>query len=101
MKKIDSFLMSSTQHEEEVLVAEDKDLGWRVILWNDDVNTFQWVINCLVEICSHDPNQAEQCSFIVHFKGKCQVKSGNLLKMQTICQALQERGLSATLESVE
>jgi ATP-dependent Clp protease adaptor protein ClpS len=89
---------NSTQVEEEVLLLTDIDKSWKVILWNDDVNTFNWVIECLVDICKHDIIQAEQCSMLVHFKGKCDVKSGSLTKMQSISQALTDRGLSATIE---
>ena len=74
------------------------DMGWNVILHNDDVNTFHWVIECLVDICHHTPIQAEQCAWIIHHKGKTSVKSGNLEKMQNIATDLCDSGLSATVE---
>lgn len=83
---------------EELDILTSEDLGWKVLLHNDDVNTFQWVIECLVDICSHDPIQAEQCAWIVHYKGRATVKSGDLGKMQSIATALCDRGLSATVE---
>lgn len=68
-----------------------------IILFNDDVNTFDWVIHCLIEICEHSPEQAEQCSIIVHYKGKCGVKTGSYAELEPRCSALQERGLSAEI----
>ncbi|MCC6720955.1 MAG: ATP-dependent Clp protease adaptor ClpS [Bacteroidia bacterium] len=70
----------------------------KLILYNDDVNTFDWVIKCLVELCKHTPEQAEQCAIIVHYKGKCKVKSGIYSELEKICLALLSRGLSAKIE---
>jgi len=69
-----------------------------LVLHNDDVNTFEHVIDCLVEICGHDPIQAEQCAWIVHYKGKCSVKRGTFDNLEPRCTALQDRGLSADIE---
>ena len=69
-----------------------------LVLYNDDVNTFEFVIETLIEICQHTPEQAEQCAFIVHFKGKCTVKSGSENKLEGLCTALCDRGLSAVIE---
>jgi ATP-dependent Clp protease adaptor protein ClpS len=85
----------------EVLIKEQlkeqlKDLN-EIILFNDDVNTFDWVIESLVEICDHDPLQAEQCAVIVHYKGKCGVKTGEYHELEPMCSALLERGLSAEI----
>ena len=68
-----------------------------IILFNDDVNTFDWVIQCLMEICEHDPIQAEQCTYLVHFKGKCAVKKGSFEDLEPLCQGLLDRGLSAEI----
>lgn len=68
-----------------------------IILFNDEVNTFDHVIKSLVEICEHTPTQAEQCAWIVHFKGKYAVLSGEKRKMVDKCIALLDRGLSAEL----
>lgn len=89
---------TETQYEEEVDLLEEINQEYKVILYNDDVNTFDWVIECLIEICEHDELQAEQCALLVHFKGKAVVKSGELEEMKKICQALCDRDLSATLE---
>ena len=87
-----------TQTEE--LILEDIALGeeHQLILFNDDVNTFDHVIESLVEICRHDMLQAEQCATIVHFKGKCSVKNGDYNKLEPMCTALLDRGLSAAIE---
>ena len=68
-----------------------------IILHNDDVNTFQHVIISLMEICSHEPLQAEQCAWIVHHNGKCSVKRGTYDDLEPLCSALQLRGLSADI----
>ena len=87
-----------TQTEE--LILEDIALGeeHQLILFNDDVNTFDHVIESLVEICRHDPLQAEQCAHIVHYKGKCAVKNGDYSRLEPMCVALLDRGLSAVIE---
>ena len=69
-----------------------------LILYNDDVNTFDHVIKCLIEVCEHDELQAEQCTYIVHYTGKCAVKSGSYSKLNPLREALCERGLSAVIE---
>jgi ATP-dependent Clp protease adaptor protein ClpS len=69
-----------------------------LILYNDDVNTFDHVINSLVKICQHDPIQAEQCAWIVHLNGKCKVKNGYFEELEPMCTALLDRGISATIE---
>ena len=80
--------------EDDVKEARVRDL----ILYNDDVNTFDYVIECLVEVCKHDLLQAEQCTYIVHYTGKCTVKSGSYNKLNPMREALCERGLSAVIE---
>jgi len=86
------------QYEEEsdLLVAEDR--GKRLVLHNDDLNTFDWVIESLVEICNHSSVQAEQCAYIVHYKGKCAVRQGAEELVKPMRNALVDRGLNATLE---
>lgn len=68
-----------------------------IILYNDDVNTFDWVIESLMDVCEHTPEQAEQCSIIVHYKGKCGVKTGTYKELEPKCSNLLERGLSAEI----
>jgi len=79
--------------EVETLIAE-QDL----IVYNDDVNTFDHVIESLIKVCRHDTIQAEQCTHIIHFKGKCQVKRGSFEKLEPMCTALLDRGISAAIE---
>lgn len=78
------------------LLTEEKESN-NIILFNDDVNTFEWVIECLIKYCGHDSIQAEQCAHIVHFTGKCAVKTGELQKLKPICSALLDMGLSAEI----
>ena len=68
-----------------------------LILHNDDVNTFDFVIETLVDVCNHNPLQAEQCAFIVHYKGKCAVKKGSFVDLKPICETLLNKGLSASI----
>lgn len=70
----------------------------RLIIWNDDVNTFDWVIQALVEICHHTPEQAEQCAIIIDSKGKYAVKEGDYDTLKPMCDAITERGINATIE---
>jgi ATP-dependent Clp protease adaptor protein ClpS len=75
------------------LLVEQRDL----MLFNDDVNTFDHVIESLVKVCRHETVQAEQCAHIVHFNGKCQVKRGDFKKLEPLCTALLDRGLRAKI----
>lgn len=68
-----------------------------VILFNDDVNTFDWVIESLMDVCGHSAEQAEQCAWITHLKGKCEVKNGTYEELEPICTELLNRGLSAEI----
>ncbi len=89
-----------TEELEEVDVLEKVDAGATIILYNDEVNTFDHVNDCLVKYCKHTSEQAEQCSLIVHYKGKCNVKSGGAAVLQPICDALCRKGLSALVEEL-
>ena len=68
-----------------------------IVLYNDDVNTFDHVIDTLIYACDHSPEQAEQCSIIVHYKGKCTVKTGEYNELEPRCSMLLEAGLSAEI----
>ncbi|REJ83639.1 MAG: ATP-dependent Clp protease adaptor ClpS [Bacteroidetes bacterium] len=68
-----------------------------LVLYNDDYNTFEFVIECLIEICQHDVIQAEQCTYIVHYNGKCAVKTGSFSDLQPMKHALCDKGLSAVI----
>ena len=83
----------SPEEVEQVLVEPDKE--YEIILYNDDVNTFDHVIRCLIKICDHTFMQAEQCAYLVHFTGKFAVKTGSLKDLIPRCTALLDEGLSA------
>jgi ATP-dependent Clp protease adaptor protein ClpS len=68
-----------------------------IVLFNDDVNTFEHVIESLVSICNHTHEQAEQCALLVHYKGKCTVKTGSYDELEPLCSRLLEVGLSAEI----
>jgi ATP-dependent Clp protease adaptor protein ClpS len=88
----------SPEVEEELLVETVTDRSKSIVLYNDNHNTFDWVINSLIKVCDHHPEQATQCSFIVHYKGKCSVKEGSMDKLKPMKEALIDRGLNATIE---
>ncbi len=75
-------------------LSEEREL----ILHNDDVNTFDFVIDALIEVCSHEPLQAEQVALIAHYKGKCGALSGDYYKLKPPCEEMTRRGLSVTIE---
>ena len=89
---------TNTELLEQVEVVEKKSDVKHVVLHNDDHNSFDHVINTLIEVCGHDLVQAEQCTFIVHFKGKCEVKRGAFSELRPIRNELNNRGLTATIE---
>ena len=82
---------------EKELVMTDSEHENEIILYNDDVNTFEHVIKTLIKVCDHSPEQAEQCSLIVHYKGKCGVKSGSISDLKPRCAKLIQAGLSAEI----
>jgi ATP-dependent Clp protease adaptor protein ClpS len=82
--------------ELEVETLEKKEN--KIVLFNDDFNTFDHVIDMLIAACDHTPVQAEQCSLIVHYKGKCNVKSGEYEDLEPRCTALLEAGLTAEIQ---
>jgi len=88
----------STQEKFETEIMTVSDEVCSLIVWNDDVNTFEWVIESLVEVCGHSYEQAEQCSYFIHYRGKYAVKQGPYEEMKPLCDAITERGISATVE---
>ncbi len=84
----------SEQHFSETDLINENE----IILYNDDVNTFDHVINTLISVCDHTLEQAEQCSLIVHYKGKCSVKTGSYSDLKPMCTKLLQAGLSAEIE---
>ena len=97
------FKMSTKEHvwqspdlDDDVDVLDEEMR--HLVLHNDDVHTFNYVIDSLVEICSHEAYQAEQCAFIVHFNGKCDIKNGSYDDLHLMKDKLTSRGLSVTID---
>lgn len=90
--------LHSTKPEFEELTDEKSGEGHFLILHNDDFHTFDFVIDCLVEICDMDTVQAEQCTYLVHFKGQCDVKKGSHDFLKPFREGLAAKGLSTTIE---
>lgn len=83
------------KEEREIKVLELEDEKHILVLHNDDFNTFDFVIRSLIEVCQHTSLQAEQCTWLVHFKGKCEVKTGSIETLKPMCSELLNRGLTA------
>lgn len=90
--------MQNPDSKELLDLLEEKVTTHSIILYNDDFNTFDYVISCLVQICNHEVIQAEQCAWIVHTNGKCIVKTGEYKELEPLCTSLLDRGLSAIIE---
>jgi ATP-dependent Clp protease adaptor protein ClpS len=86
------------QEETDVLTEAISD--FQLVVWNDEVNTFDWVIETLIEVCGHTPEQAEQCALFIHTKGKYAVKKGDYDTLKPMCNSITDRGISATVEQV-
>ncbi len=92
-------IFSGTPLLEEKKNTEEKQSNTRaLVLHNDDYHTFDYVIDALVDVCQHDLLQAEQCTYIVHYKGKCDVKKGSYTSLKPLKDALIERELNATID---
>jgi ATP-dependent Clp protease adaptor protein ClpS len=85
------------QYEEEVLVLEETDDVYKLILHDDDIHTFDYVIDSLVEICKHTLEQAEQCTMLIHYKGKCTVKTGSIDVLKPMHDKLISRELTSEI----
>jgi ATP-dependent Clp protease adaptor protein ClpS len=84
--------------EVEVLLEELIDIEeCELVVFNDDVNTFDHVIKILMKVCQHTSEQAEQCALIIHYKGKCTVKKGSREKLKPMCQAILDAGIQAAI----
>ena len=86
--------------EDDVDVLTLTEDPFSLIVWNDEVNTFEWVIETLMEVCGHTAEQAEQCAYIIHYQGKYSVKNGTYDELKPQCDAITERGIGATIETV-
>jgi len=85
--------------QEEVLVADviDQDNVRDLMVYNDDFNTFEHVINTLIKVCKHDAHQAEQCTFLIHYKGKCSVKKGMYEDLKPMREGISDAGIKAAI----
>ena len=82
---------------ERLRELESVGVNNEIVMYNDDVNTFDHVIDTLIRVCDHTPEQAEQCSLIIHYNGKCTVKTGPFEKLKPQCTKLLQAGLSAEI----
>jgi ATP-dependent Clp protease adaptor protein ClpS len=89
---------TETLEETGVDLLTELEKFYHIIVWNDEVNTFEWVIETLIEVCGHSEEQAEQCAMLIHTKGKYAVKQGTYDDLKPQCEAITERGIGATLE---
>ena len=84
-------VLVETAVNEELLDLRD------LVVLNDDYNTFDHVINTLIRVCKHTPEQAEQCTLIIHYKGKCSVKKGTFEELKPMCDAIHDAGIGAEI----
>jgi ATP-dependent Clp protease adaptor protein ClpS len=82
----------------DIDVLTDEESPYSLVVWNDEVNSFDWVIQTLIEVCNHSTEQAEQCAMIIHTQGKYAVKQGSYEVLKPMCDAITERGIGATIE---
>jgi ATP-dependent Clp protease adaptor protein ClpS len=97
---INMSIYENTKLQEDTDNLTVTDSYCSLIVWNDEVNTFEWVIDTLVEICGHSTQQAEQCAIIIDSKGKYAVKQGSYDILKPQCGAITERGINATIEVI-
>ena len=94
------YFNSDTQHKEALdtdVLTEIEDT-YQIVVWNDEVNTFEWVIDTLIDVCGHTEDQAEQCALIIHTHGKYAVNTGTFNQLKPKCDAIIDRGIGATIE---
>jgi ATP-dependent Clp protease adaptor protein ClpS len=89
-----------TQTLDDVEVLDEITSQFQLIVWNDEINTFDWVIKTLIDVCKHEQEQAEQCTLLIHFKGKCSVKSGDYENLKSMRDGITDRGIGATIEEL-
>jgi len=85
---------------EETDVLTETASNYNLVVWNDEVNTFEWVIETLIQICGHAQEQAEQCAMLIHTKGKYAVKNGSYEILKPQCDAITDRSIGATIEVI-
>ncbi len=87
-----------THKQEKEIVLTEKSLNKFLVLYNDDYHSFDYVIDALIDICKHDTEQAVQCTYLVHYKGKADVKKGKYTTLKPMMQQLRKKDLKATIE---
>lgn len=97
---MNSVFSNSTKpfEEQDVDVLVSNESPYSLIVWNDEVNTFEWVIETLIEVCGHTEEQAEQCAMIIHVHGKYAVKKGDYDTLKPMANSIIDRGINATVE---
>lgn len=98
MPSVKNDIQTDIRDEKDVLTLSEDTCN--LIVWNDEVNTFEWVIETLIEVCGHAQEQAEQCAYLIHFQGKYAVKNGSYDDLKPQCDAITERGINATIEVI-
>lgn len=98
MAKVKNDILTKENEDTDLLTQHEEPCN--LVVWNDEVNTFEWVIETLIEVCGHSYEQAEQCSYIIHFQGKYAVKQGSYEELKPQCDAITERGIGATVEVI-
>ena len=88
---------TETLYQDDVLLLEEITEVRNLVVYNDDVNTFDHVIETLIDVCNHTSEQAEQCTLLIHHKGKCTVKMGDFELLAGMCTAIHDRGISADI----
>jgi len=86
-----------TENDSDIEVLEQESRKYQIIVYNDDINTFDWVIESLIDVCDHTPEQAEQCTILIHYKGKCDVLTGSYDDLKPRCSELLNRNISAEI----
>lgn len=90
--------VTKTKELIETDVLTDTEEPCSLVVWNDEVNTFEWVIETLMDVCKHTEEQAEQCAWLIHYKGKYAVKNGSFDELKPMCDEITDRGIGATVE---
>ena len=91
--------LAAPEIDQELEISLDQQQTCHLVVWNDEVNTFDWVITSLMEICNHSHEQAEQSALLIHYHGKHAVKVGEYHFLKPMCSSLTERGINATVET--
>ena len=89
-----------TEEDIELDVLTETEPPFQLLVWNDDVNTFDWVIDTLIQICGHSKEQAEQCAMLIHYKGKYAVRKDSYETLKPECDAINDRNINATIEQL-